>query len=105
MSRLFKKIFSDIILNMLENKKETINRVLVLCGLITVNIATFPSIYNVIVNNGTPPPASFTGILWLGLSFYLAYSLRKKLYFYALGEFIGICCNGYLCLYALEILS
>jgi len=86
-----------------EKKKEFVDRVLVLCGLIIVNVATFPSLYEVIANNGTPPPASFTGLLWFGLSFYLCYSLRKRLYFYAFGEFIGIMCNGYLCLYALSL--
>tara|TARA_B100000900_G_scaffold393505_1_gene390075 strand:+ start:746 stop:1072 length:327 start_codon:yes stop_codon:yes gene_type:complete len=86
-----------------EKKKENLDRLLVLCGLVIVNVATFPSLYEVIANNGTPPPASFTGLLWCGLTFYLFYSLRKRLYFYALGEFIGICCNGYLCLYALSL--
>lgn len=87
---------------MRERKKELIDRFFVLCGLLTVNVATFPSLYEVIANNGTPPPATFTGLLFVGLSFYLIYSLRKRLYLYALGEFIGICCNGYLCIYALS---
>ena len=73
-----------------KKKRELINRILVLCGLVVVNVATFPSLYEVIANNGTPPPASFTGLIMCGLCFYLAYSLRLRLYFYALGEFIGI---------------
>ena len=87
-----------------KKKRELINRILVLFGLVIVNIATFPSLYEVIANNGTPPPASFTGLIMCGLCFYLAYSLRLRLYFYALGEFIGICCNGYLCLSALSFI-
>ena len=88
-----------------DKKKEFIDRLFVSCGLLTVNIATFPSLYEVIANNGTPPPATFTGLLFVGLSFYLIYSLRKRLYFYAVGEFIGIICNGYLCLTALSLLQ
>jgi len=87
-----------------ERKRELVNRFLVLCGLVVVNVATFPSLYEVIANNGTPPPASFTGLIMCGLCFYLAYSLRLRLYFYALGEFIGICCNGFLCLTALNLI-
>jgi len=87
-----------------EKKRENINRCLVLCGLVIVNVATFPSLYEVIANNGTPPPATFTGLIGLGLCFYLAYSLRLRLYFYALGEFIGILCNGFLCLTALSLI-
>ena len=86
-----------------ERKKELVDRFFVLCGLLIVNVATFPSLYEVIANNGTPPPASFCGLLCVGLSVYLIYSLRKKLYFYALGELIGICCNGYLCFVALSL--
>tara|TARA_Y100000356_G_C11239602_1_gene279995 strand:+ start:28 stop:405 length:378 start_codon:yes stop_codon:yes gene_type:complete len=86
-----------------EKRREFIDRIFVLCGLCIVNIATFPSLYSVIWGSGYPPPASFTGLLFVGLSFYLCYSLRKRLYLYALGEFIGICANGYLCLYALSI--
>ena len=87
-----------------ERKRELTNRLLVLFGLCIVNIATLPSIYEVLANNGTPPPASFTGLIMCGLCFYLAYSLRLRLYFYALGELIGICCNAFLCATALGLI-
>ena len=86
-----------------EKRREMIDRFFVMCGLCIVNVATFPSLYDVVMNGGTPPPATFTGLLFCGLSFYLIYSLRKRLYFYALGEFIGICSNGYLFLSALSL--
>ena len=70
-----------------------------------LNIATFPSLFNVLVNGGTPPPASLTGLVMCGLFFYMARAIRnyRTEWVYAVGEFIGICSNGFLFVYALTV--
>jgi|TARA_B110000444_G_scaffold249811_1_gene275400 hypothetical protein len=84
-------------------KRMRVNNILVWCGLFLVNFATFPSLYNVIVLGGVVPPATLTGGVMLGLFFYLAYSVRMKLWAYAVGETIGIMSNGTLLILALSI--
>jgi hypothetical protein len=86
-------------------RQELTNRILILCGMVAVNVATFPSLYRVLVlgDSSNIAPASMSGLLMCGLCFYLAYSLRKRLWLYSLGEFIGICSNGYLCIVALTL--
>ena len=89
----------------IEKRKTKVDNTLVFCGLILVNIATFPSLFNVLVNGGTPPPASLTGLVMCGLFFYMARAIRnyRTEWVYAVGEFIGICSNGFLFVYALTV--
>ena len=89
----------------IEKRKIKVDNTLVFCGLILVNIATFPSLFNVLVNGGTPHPASLTGLVMCGLFFYMARAIRnyRTEWVYAVGEFIGICSNGFLFVYALTV--
>ena len=89
----------------LRKRKTKVDNTLVFCGLILVNIATFPSLFNVLVNGGTPPPASLTGLVMCGLFFYMTRAIRnyRTEWVYAVGEFIGICSNGFLFVYALTV--
>ena len=89
----------------IEKQKTRTDNALVFCGLILVNIATFPSLFNVLVYGSTPPPASLTGLVMCGLFFYMARAIRnyRTEWVYAVGEFIGICSNGFLFVYALTV--
>ena len=84
-------------------RKQRIDNALVIVGLFFVTVATFPSLVNVVVYGGTPPPATLTGGVCLGLIFYLIRALRnfKTLWGYAIGETIGIISNGTLLALAL----
>ena len=86
-------------------RRELHNRLLILGGMVLVNIATFPSLYRVLFlgDSTNIAPASMSGLLMLGLMFYLAYSLRMRLWLYSLGELIGIICNAYLLTVALSV--
>jgi|TARA_B110000240_G_C13393379_1_gene407765 hypothetical protein len=86
-------------------RRDLHNRLLILGGMVLVNIATFPSLYRVLfLGDATNiAPASMSGLLMCGLIFYLAYSLRMKLWLYSLGELIGIICNCYLLIVALNL--
>jgi hypothetical protein len=88
-----------------KNRKIKIDNILVLIGLTLVNVATFPSLYNVLVLGLTPPPATLTGGVMLGLFFYFARAIRnfKTEWVYAIGELIGIMSNGILLAYALSV--
>ena len=89
----------------IEKRKIKIDNILVLIGLTLVNVATFPSLYNVVWLGLTPPPATLVGFVMLGLIFYFARAIRnfKSEWVYALGEFIGIVSNGTLLVYALSV--
>jgi len=93
------------LINKLEQRKIKIDNILVLIGLTLVNVATFPSLYNVVWLGLTPPPATLVGFVMLGLCFYFARAIRnfKSEWVYALGEFIGIVSNGTLLVYALSV--
>jgi len=86
-------------------RRDLHNRLLILGGMVLVNIATFPSLYRVLfLGDATNiAPASMSGLLMCGLIFYLAYSLRMRLWLYSLGELIGIICNCYLLVVALSL--
>jgi hypothetical protein len=86
-------------------RRDLHNRLLILGGMVLVNIATFPSLYRVLfLGDATNiAPASMSGLLMCGLIFYLAYSLRMRLWLYSLGELIGIVCNCYLLIVALNL--
>jgi hypothetical protein len=86
-------------------RRDLHNRLLILGGMVLVNIATFPSLYRVLfLGDATNiAPASMSGLLMCGLIFYLAYSLRMRLWLYSLGELIGIICNCYLLIVALNL--
>ena len=87
----------------IEKRKSRIDNALVIVGLFFVTVATFPSLYDVVGNGGTPPPATLTGGVCIGLCFYLLRALRnfKHLWGYAIGETIGIISNGTLFVLAL----
>ena len=89
----------------MERRRDLHNRLLILGGMVLVNIATFPSLYRVLfLGDATNiAPASMSGLLMCGLIFYLAYSLRMRLWLYSLGELIGIICNCYLLIVALNL--
>ena len=97
--------FYGIEIKRIEKQKTRTDNALVFCGLILVNIATFPSLFNVLVYGSTPPPASLTGLVMCGLFFYMARAIRnyRTEWVYAVGEFIGICSNGFLFVYALTV--
>jgi hypothetical protein len=67
----------------MERRRDLHNRLLILGGMVLVN--------------------SMSGLLMCGLIFYLAYSLRMRLWLYSLGELIGIVCNCYLLIVALNL--
>jgi hypothetical protein len=78
----------------MERRRDLHNRLLILGGMVLVNI----------LGDATNiAPASMSGLLMCGLIFYLAYSLRMRLWLYSLGELIGIVCNCYLLIVALNL--
>ena len=87
----------------IEKRKSRIDNALVIVGLFFVTIATFPSLYHVVWDGGTPPPATLTGGVCVGLIFYLIRALRnlRTMWGYAIGESIGIISNGTLLILAI----
>ena len=87
----------------IEKRKSRIDNALVIIGLFFVTTATFPSLVDVVWNGGTPPPATLTGGVCVGLIFYLIRALRnlRTMWGYAIGELIGIISNGTLLILAI----
>ena len=87
----------------IEKRNSRIDNALVIVGLFFVTVATFPSLYHVVWEGGTPPPATLTGGVCVGLIFYLIRALRnlRTMWGYAIGESIGIISNGTLLILAI----
>ena len=80
-----------------------VDDVLGLVGMVFIQGATLPSLVNVVLFNGTPPPLSLLVGVFVGLLFYQARALRNLKYewVYAIGNTIGLLSNLTLILYSL----
>jgi len=75
--------------------------ILGLIGMVFIQGATLPTLYNVMFNNGTPPPATLVMGIFIGLIFYQSRAMMnlKKEWVYAIGNSIGLASNFTLLLY------
>ena len=80
---------------------EDIANTLGLIGMLSLQGATLPSSYNVIFNNGTPPPTELVALVFVGLIFYMVRAIRNIRYewVYAIGNSVGLMSNGTLLLF------
>ena len=85
------------------SQKERTSNLLGLIGMVFIQGATLPSLVNVVLFNGTPPPLSLLVGVFVGLLFYQARALRNLKYewVYAIGNTIGLLSNLTLILYSL----
>ena len=85
------------------SQRERTSNLLGLIGMVFIQGATLPSLVNVVLFNGTPPPLSLLVGVFVGLLFYQARALRNLKYewVYAIGNTIGLLSNLTLILYSL----
>ena len=74
-----------------------------LIGMVFIQGATLPSLFSVLLSNGTPPPLTLLVGVFVGLCFYQARAIRnlEREWVYAIGNTIGLISNFLLIAYRL----
>ena len=67
-----------------------------LIGMVFIQGATLPSLFSVLLSNGTPPPLTLLVGVFVGLCFYQARAIRniKTEWVYVIGNTIGLISNA-----------
>jgi len=87
----------------IDRQRERTSNLLGLIGMVFIQGATLPSLFNVLMLNGTPPPLTLLVGVFVGLCFYQARALRnlEREWVYAIGNTIGLISNFLLIAYSL----
>ena len=88
--------------HIIDKEKERTSNLLGLIGMLFIQGATLPSLFNVLMLNGTPPPLTLLVGVFVGLCFYQARALRnlEREWVYAIGNTIGLISNFLLIAYS-----
>ena len=86
----------------IDKQRERTSNLLGLIGMVFIQGATLPSLFNVLMLNGTPPPLTLLVGVFVGLCFYQARALRnlEREWVYAIGNTIGLISNFLLIAYS-----